>query len=216
MAKARPSGRAQGRRRAQAKSVLNGTQVPRSKARKSQAVLSPADLLAQATHLLQTGQPDAALAPAQRALEFLQSPHQPQKASVPALTLLGEIYLELGDPGSATDVFLKAVELDPDGVVTEDEGGGAEKFFWLAQLCEEGGEESLGWFRKGVEVLERDIAALELSAGDSMKDGTTPVKLTLEEKKRKLAAALCGMVEVWMTDLSYVPYQILCNILVSS
>ncbi|MCJ1248365.1 hypothetical protein MMC30_005582 [Trapelia coarctata] len=204
MAKARPSGRLQGRR-AQAKTVLNGTQVPRSKACKSQAVLSPTDLLAQSTNLLQTGQPDAALSPARRALELLQNPHQPNKAPLPALTLLGEIYLELGDPASATDVFLKTVELDPDGTILEDEGGGAEKFFWLAQLCEEGGEESIGWFEKGVEVLERDVAALEPLAVESLKDEAITAKVKLEEKKRKLAAALCGMVEVWMTDLSLHP-----------
>lgn len=204
MAKARPSGRLQGRRRAEAKTILNGTQVPRSKARKPQTVLGPSDLLAQATNLLQTGQPDAALTPARRALELLQNPHQPSKAPLPALVLLGETYLELGDPASATDVFLKAVELDPDGVVTEDEGGGAEKFFWLAQLCEEGGEESIGWFQKGVDVLERDIGALEPLVEESMKEEAVAAKLKLEEKRRKLAAALCGMVEVWMTDLSYV------------
>jgi len=113
-------------------------------------------------------------------------------------------------------VFLKAVELDPDGAVTEDEGGGAEKFFWLAQLCDEGGEESLGWFQKGVEVLERDIVALELLASDDMKDEATTPNVQLEEKRRKLAAALCGMVEVWMTDLSYVPSYILYSDCVSS
>ena len=204
MAKARPSGRPHGRS-AQAKSVLNGTQDPRSKARKSQAVLSPADLLTQSTNLLQTGQPGAALAPARRALELLQNPLKPNKAPLPALTLLGEVYLELGDPASATDVFLKAVELDPDGAVTEDEGGGAEKFLWLAQLCEEGGEESIGWFQKGVDVLERDIAALEPLVAESLEDEVRTAELKLEEKKRKLAAARCGMVEVWMTDLSYIP-----------
>lgn len=212
MAKARPSGRSHGRR-AQAQGVLNGTQVPRSKARKSQTVVSPADLLSQATNLLQTGQPDAALAPARRALELLQNPHQPNKAPLSALALLGEIYLELGEPASATDVFLKAVELDPDGAISEDEGGGAEKFFWLAQLCEEGGEESIRWFQTGVEVLERDMAALERLTGESITGEATTAKAKLEEKKRKLAAALCGMVEVWMTDLSYVPYYTLSSVL---
>ena len=161
-------------------------------------------LLAQATTLLQTGQPDAALPVAQRALALLQPASiTPTSVSLPALTLLGEIYLELGDPGSATSTFLTAASLDPDGLIPESEGGGSEKFLWLAQLCEEGGEESIWWFEKGVKVLERDIRELEGATQDGIRESERVA--VLEEKKRKLAAALCGMVEVWMTDLSYVP-----------
>ena len=161
-------------------------------------------LLAQATALLQTGQPDAALPIAQRALALLQPASiTPTSASLPALILLGEIYLELGDSESATSTFLTAVTLDPDGMVPECEGGGSEKFLWLAQLCEEGGEESIQWFEKGVKVLERAIKELDCAAQDGTREAERIA--LLEEKKRKLAAALCGMVEVWMTDLSYVP-----------
>ena len=84
------------------------------------------------------------------------------------------------------------MELDPNGKVSEDEGGGAEKYLWLAQLCEEGGEESVRWFKFGTEVLRRDIARAEENQDAAM----------VEEKKRKLVGALCGIVEVYMTDLS--------------
>ena len=203
MGKSRPSNHSKGNRRDKERSILNGTQPPQSKTRKPQVALDPAALLAQATALVQTGQPDAALPIAQRALALLQpASSDPTHLSLPALSLLGEIFLELGDPASAATTFLQAVSLDPDGHVPENEGGGVEKFLWLAQLCEEGGEESIRWFEKGTEILERDIADLEAQMVTKPKEEEN--KVLLEEKKRKLAAALCGMVEVWMTDLSCV------------
>jgi hypothetical protein len=81
----------------------------------------------------------------------------------------------------------------------EEAGGGSEKFLWLAQLCEEGGQESVIWFGKGVRILKSQISSLEGQSG-----GVTAAEraLEIEEKKKKLAAALCGVVEVYMTDLS--------------
>ena len=204
MAKLKPSNRTKESRKAKERSILNDTQVPRSKAHKLQIAMDPVILLTQATTLLQTGQPDAALPIARRALNLLQpasNSHTP--LSLPVLNLLGEIYLELGDPSSATTSFLQAVSLDPEGAVAENEGGGAEKFLWLAQLCEDGGEESIKWFDKGTQVLERDIVDLEVQMATRTPEEEER-KVLLEEKKRKLAAALCGMVEVWMTDLSCV------------
>ena len=204
MGKSRPSNSSKGNRREKERSILNGTQVPRSKARKSQIILDPTALLARATTILQTGQPDAALPFAQRALALLQpASNNPTHLSLPALSLLGEIFIELGDPATASDFFLQAVSLDPDGHIPESEGGGVEKFLWLAQLCEEGGEESIRWFEKGTEVLERDIPDLEAQLATGTKEEEER-EVLLEERKRKLAAALCGMVEVWMTDLSCV------------
>ena len=218
MAKSRPSGRSKGPRRDAAKSILNSTQGPRAK-RKAQSALSPTALLTQATDFLQTGQPDAALPLAQRALALLQQlsstpmsmsagpPTQKKstaRASLPALNLLGEIYIELGDSENAASHFLEAIEADPEGAVPQSEGGGAERFLWMAQLCEEGGEDSIAWFERGCQILERDIVELEARS-----PGRVEVKDLLEEKKRRLAAALCGMVEVWMTDLSYVTNSLL-------
>ena len=110
---------------------------------------------------------------------------------------MAEIYVELGDIDAAREFFLRAVELDPEGEVPETLGGGAEKFLWLAQLCEDGGVESVQWFTRGATVLRREIGGLEA-------DVTGPdSQLTAQEKRRKLANALCGAVEVYMTDLSY-------------
>lgn len=159
---------------------------------------SPELLLTQATALLQTSQPDEALVCARRALVLLQPTLEPTVASLPALNLLGEINVELGDVEAARENFTLAASLDPEGEIPGTLGGGAEKFLWLAQLCEEGGSESVQWFEKGVMVLRKEIGELE------GKGSTPPVIQALEEKKTKLANALCGAVEVYMTDLSYV------------
>jgi tetratricopeptide (TPR) repeat protein len=155
--------------------------------------LSAPQLLAQSAALLQQGQPEAALEAAQSALKSLSPGDDPTPGALPALALLGEIHLELGDPMSAREAFLMAADLDPQGAVAEGAGGGPEKFMWLAQLSEEGGRESLGWYEKGVEALQRGIAERE---------GKKGMEAEVEDMKKKLSNALCGMIEVWMTDLS--------------
>jgi tetratricopeptide (TPR) repeat protein len=178
MAKTKPQDRKK-------KSSSNGT------SKKSKA--SPEELLAQAAILLQTSQPDEALVAARRALNLLQPNSKPTVAALPALNLLGEINVELGDPDSAREAFQAAILLDPEGA-----NDGAEKFLWLAQLNEEGGNESVRWFNKGVEVLKREISELE---GKLVKK--TEVEELLEEKRQKIANSLCGIAEVYMTDLSW-------------
>lgn len=158
---------------------------------------NPHEFLSQALTLLQIGDAESALPLALRALASSATHGTThQKASptfLKSLSLLAEINLELGDADAARSYFLKAVTLDPHGEISEDEGGGVEKFLWLAQLCEEGGEESVRWFQRGEEILRREIAVLD--AAGIKGDGA-------EEKKRKLVGALCGIVEVYMTDLS--------------
>ncbi|KAL4959664.1 uncharacterized protein BDV14DRAFT_193615 [Aspergillus stella-maris] len=112
----------------------------------------PAKLLEQATTLLQTGQADAALEQAQQAL---QSAPANSPAQLSSLNAVAEIYVELGEIELAKQHFLKAVELDPNGAIPESEGGGAEKFLWLAQLSELGGKDSVQWFEKGVLTVTR-------------------------------------------------------------
>jgi tetratricopeptide (TPR) repeat protein len=188
MAKSKPDHRR--RNKHGKKSKANGT-PPKPKAK-------PDDLLAQAVALLQVGEPDQALTHARRALALLQPAGTDlSPASLPALGLMGEIHIELGDPESAKDSFELAASLDPDGSLPESAGGGAEKFFWLAQLCEEGGQESVKCFRKGADALRKDLTELE------SKQQTPEIQLSVGEKKAKLANALCGIVEVYMTDLSY-------------
>lgn len=154
---------------------------------------SPETLLLQAASLLQTSQPEEALVSARRALNLLQPTAEPTLAVLPALNLLGEINIELGDPEAARETFLAAIALDPEG-----EHDGAEKFLWLAQLSEEGGAESVRWFEKGIAVLKREMDELQAK----MVKKTDAVEL-LEEKKQKAATALCGIAEVYMTDLSW-------------
>jgi len=154
---------------------------------------SPETLLIQATALLQTSQPDEALVLARRALSLLQESSTSSSATLPALNLIGEIYVELGDPQAARESFLAAVQLDPEGATNE----GAEKFLWLAQLCEEGGAESVKWYQKGIDVLRKEIQELEGGANPG-----SLVEEALNEKKNKMASALCGIAEVYMTDLS--------------
>lgn len=158
---------------------------------------NPHEFLSQALNLLQIGDAESALPLALGALAASAThgtTHQKASAAfLKSLSILAEINLELGDADAARCYFLKAVTLDPHGEISEDEGGGVEKFLWLAQLCEEGGEESVRWFQRGAEILRREIAALE--AAGMKGDGA-------EDKKRKLVGALCGIVEVYMTDLS--------------
>lgn len=153
---------------------------------------SPETLLLEAAAYLQTSQPEEALVQAKRALNLLQPTSEPAVASLPALNLIGEINVELGDVDAAREAFLAAVSLDNEGI-----SDGAEKFLWLAQINEAGGAESVQWFNKGIEVLKRELGDLE---GKVKK---FEVDESIEEKKTKIANALCGIAEIYMTDLSW-------------
>ncbi|KAJ5280993.1 hypothetical protein N7478_006365 [Penicillium angulare] len=154
---------------------------------------TPSELLDQATILLQTGRVDEALGNAQQALELTADGGN---AQLPSLNLLGEINVELGEIDTARQYFLQAVQLDLDGSIPESEGGGAEKFLWLAQLSDAGGADSVQWFEKGVASLRQSLQSLE---------GKTSTAEVTEctEKKAKLANALCAVSEIYMTDLSW-------------
>jgi tetratricopeptide (TPR) repeat protein len=171
------------------KSVLNGVGGVASKPKMAE---NAAELLEKATFLLQTGQADDALPLSQRVLEL--SPENSPDALL-GINLVGEIYVELGEIDAARQSFLRAVEIDTEGTIPESQGGGAEKFLWLAQLSEEGGRDSVFWYEKGVSALRRIIQSFEQS--------NRPEDVALsEEKRKKLANALCGVVELYMTDLS--------------
>ncbi|KAL8937874.1 MAG: hypothetical protein Q9216_004200 [Gyalolechia sp. 2 TL-2023] len=167
--------------------VLPGRPAKKS----SKPAETPWELLAKASSLVQTSQPDEALSTALRALSQLrlESEKYTSKA-LPALNLVAEISLELGDIEAAREFFLKAAQLDSDGSIPESLGGGAEKFLWLAQLSEEGGHDSVSWFEKGIVVLRHEVASI-----------SDPV--VKFQRRKKLAAALCGVVEIYMTDLSW-------------
>lgn len=185
MAKSKPDKRNQKRKKSK----------PASATELSPAMAQP--LLEEATALLQTGQAEDALPIAKKSLRCLAGPDVPPETQLPVLELIGEIYMELGDPDAARTAFLQAAKLDPKAELAEEDGGGAEKFLWLAQLSEDGGADSMQWFQKGITVLRREIAAADEPLDEEE-------ALIIEEKKAKLANALCGAAEVYMTDLSYV------------
>ncbi|KAB8527803.1 hypothetical protein FH972_025454 [Carpinus fangiana] len=155
------------------------------------------ELLAQATEHLHTGQPDLAISSTQKAVTILSQPGLAPTAKLPALELLGEIYVELGDQDAARSTFTQAAALDPEGILPVEDGGGSDKFLWLAQLSEEGGKDSVGWFEKGCMSLRREITEGQAKAKDD--EDLLVVAMNLQ----KLANALCGAAEVYMTDLSW-------------
>ncbi|KAK5054612.1 hypothetical protein LTR84_001503 [Exophiala bonariae] len=176
------------------------------------------DLLTEATSLFEQSQPELALPLAEEALRRLEVERQQRKRqenntqdeidtllqnaaqgkpTLPtALSLEGEIQMALGEVESARTSFLRATVIDPDGALVS-----AEPYLWLAQLSEGGGQESISYFTKAIEVLRNEIDVLE----DISDDDDDDVVQVLVEKRSKLANALAAMTEVYMTDLSWEP-----------
>ncbi|CAD6446568.1 6089f6f2-738c-4456-a92b-31a4dcaa6411-CDS [Sclerotinia trifoliorum] len=193
MAKTKPRNKKDNKRE---KAAVNRSSAKSTKA--SSPPANPMDLLLKATKYLQEGDIEGAVPFAKKALALVDV--QAIEA-LPALNLLGEVHVELGDVDSARQYFMQAAGIDEDGEVSEELGGGAEKFLWLAQLSEDGGEDSVGWYEKGAVSLKVQIGALlEKVEKNKLDDAGLAI---LEEKRRKLAVALCGVVEVYMTDLSW-------------
>ncbi|KAI1180511.1 TPR domain-containing protein [Nemania sp. FL0916] len=160
--------------------------------------VSPQVLVKAAEFQLQEGNVQDAATLAEKALEG-SSPGSDDALS--ALNFLGQINLELGDFDTARAYLLRAVAIDEDGTKDESMGGGPEKFLTLAQLSEEGGQDSVGWFEKGAAALKNRIQTLEAAKGRG-KHNDEQTKL-LEEFRKKLAMTLCSVAEVYMTDLSW-------------
>jgi predicted Zn-dependent protease len=148
---------------------------------------------------VEQSQPADALKTAKQLWTNVQN--RPKAEQLPALNLLGEISIELGAVDSARSWFEKAVQLDPNGDIAAAQMSGAEKFLWLAQLSEEGGQESVSWYERGVNALQNEIAAIENGQVTGF-DAEQLLQLRAE-KKRKLANTLCAVIEVYMTDLSW-------------
>ena len=206
--------------------ILRSTNAPLVKSppsRKSQRPIE--DLLAEAAELLEQSQPDLALPLAEEALHRLETERRQNNPAqgdeetdleellslaaqgVPTLptvlVLNAEIKVALGDIDSARRDFLRATRIDKDGALIS-----AEPWLWLAQLCEEGGRGSIHYFDQACEVLRNEIEVLEEAVDEmhtSDTDGEAQTKKVLDEKKSKLADALCAMAEVYMTDLSWEP-----------
>ncbi|KAI1400377.1 TPR-like protein [Hypoxylon fuscum] len=157
--------------------------------------VSPQVLVKAAEYQLQEGNVQDALTLAEKALE--QSSSNSDDA-LSVLNLLGQINLEAGDLETAHAYFLGAVAIDEDGSKDEAIGGGPEKFLCLAQLSEEGGQDSVTWFEKGAAALRAQIQTLE-----EVRRRTADQEIRREELKKKLAMTLCSVAEVYMTDLSW-------------
>ncbi|KAK0737709.1 hypothetical protein B0T21DRAFT_287581 [Apiosordaria backusii] len=172
----------------------------RAKAVTSQSTnVNPRELLAQAVGMLEVGDVEGAARVASTAYGHIGDNGRQAGA---ALSLLGQIHVELGEVDSARQFFLSAVKVDEDGSLPEELGGGAEKFLWLAQLSEEGGQDSVAWFERGAATLRAQIQTIT----DSLE--TRPLtrdeqEAAITEKRRKLADTLCAVAEVYMTDLSW-------------
>ena len=187
MAKTKPKDKKNKKSKNRDKDILHRTNGMSSHVTSPPA--STESLLAESRIFFQQGQLENALESAQRALGLLDTE---SKEALPAINLLGEIHVELGDVETARQYFMLAVGIDEDGLL------GAEKFLWLAQLSEEGGQDSVDWFEKGALSLRLQIQALLEKKKRSVEE-----EEVLEEKRRALASALCSVTEVYMTDLSW-------------
>ncbi|KAL8664220.1 MAG: hypothetical protein Q9168_007941 [Polycauliona sp. 1 TL-2023] len=191
MAKLKPSRKDQGNRNKRGSKEDLDRVLPDRPSHKTTPKELADELAAKATALFQTSQADEALPVALKALKQLsKEENAPTLNALPVLNLLAEINLELGDADEARNFFSQAFQLDPDGTIPESEGGGVEKFFWLAQLSDEGGRDSVAWFEKAITILRNDIPSIWKSALKA-------------QKSKKLAAALCSVIEIYMTDLSW-------------
>ncbi|ANB13814.1 hypothetical protein AWJ20_4761 [Sugiyamaella lignohabitans] len=155
------------------------------------------DTVQQARKLLESSEAAKCL---ELALPVLDS-QSSDDVKLEALHLIGEAYLENGDPKNAFECFSKCAELDPDG-----SKGGMEKFLWLGQLS--GGEPGLKWFEKGLHGLRNALTEVNNKAASSSKvNGDNDLQMQFQVKllHKKINEALCGMIEVWMTDLCMEP-----------
>lgn len=195
MAPTRPSKKAKAKARAQSKKQSTASSKP------------PKQLLAEATAHLEQGDAAGAVIIAKQALDTALDTDDARACA--AYNLLGEISVELGEIDAARAYFLEAVQIDTEGALPEDLGGGPEKFNWLAQLSEDGGADSVQWFDKAAVCMRAQIQALTDAAAEAKRKGSAHgalekgIEVKVEEKKLKLAETLCAVAEVYMTDLSW-------------
>ncbi|KYK55498.1 hypothetical protein DCS_07461 [Drechmeria coniospora] len=156
---------------------------------------SASALLVDAETQLAVGNLDEAIILATRALETTGPGGDFELRS---LNLLGILHVETGDVDDAQAFLERAVKLDEHGIVDEKVGGGPEKFLLLAQLSEEGGQDSVRWFDRGASTLRKQIQDLT-----DLASRTAEQQTSLEEKQQKLGGVLCAVAEVYMTDLSW-------------
>ncbi|KAL6878552.1 hypothetical protein J3F83DRAFT_238261 [Trichoderma novae-zelandiae] len=152
-------------------------------------------LIADAETQYEVGNLDEAITLASKALELTG---EGGDFELKALNLLGVLSVEDGEVEDARDYLLRAIRLDEDGTLDEKIGGGPEKFLFMAQLSEEGGQDSVQWFERGAAALRKQIQNL-----NDVANRTPEQQATLDELQSKLGGVLCAVAEVYMTDLSW-------------
>ncbi|OAA64943.1 Tetratricopeptide-like helical [Cordyceps fumosorosea ARSEF 2679] len=115
-----------------------------------------------------------------------------------ALNLLALLHIEDGEIDEARSLFERAANIDKNGDMDEKVGGGPEKFLFLAELSEEGGQDTVKWFDRGAAALRKQIQNF-----DAISNKTPEQQNAYEEKQKKLGGVLCAVTEVYMTDLSW-------------
>ncbi|KAK5946928.1 hypothetical protein PMZ80_001073 [Knufia obscura] len=200
-------GKTKTKSRNNSKDILRSANAPLVKsAVASKSQKSTEDLLAEAATLLEHSQPEQALPLIQEALKRLETDKQAysdidillhnaaqEKATFPTALVLGaDVCSALGDIDKARAQYELAVQIDPNGALVS-----AEPYLELAQLSEEGGRKSIDYFEKAVEVMKNEIEVLDEQLDI---EGTQQI---VDMRRAKVAEALCGMAEVYMTDLSW-------------
>ncbi len=115
-----------------------------------------------------------------------------------AVNLLALLHIEDGEVEEARSFFERAANIDKDGDMDEKVGGCPEKFLFLAELSEEGGQDTVKWFDRGATSLRKQIQTL-----GNISNKTPEQQAIYEEKQKKLGGVLCAVTEVYMTDLSW-------------
>ncbi|KAF1738872.1 putative assembly chaperone of rpl4 [Beauveria bassiana] len=115
-----------------------------------------------------------------------------------AVNLLALLHIEDGEVEEARSFFQRAANIDKNGEMDEKVGGGPEKFLFLAELSEEGGQDTVEWFDRGATALRKQIQNL-----DSISNKTPEQQAAYDDKQKKLGGVLCAVAEVYMTDLSW-------------
>lgn len=110
-------------------------------------------------------------------------------ANIAAFELLGEVLVEQDNPEEARKAFRRAIELEQQSGTTQTTSS-FEKYLWMGQLSEEGGEASIAYYKVGVKRFIKFI-------GQQQEEDQYPLRA-------RLASVYSAMAELYMTDLWYV------------
>ncbi|QDZ23156.1 TPR repeat domain-containing protein [Chloropicon primus] len=111
-----------------------------------------------------------------KAMQIMKALHQACPDNTEVLDIYGTVLAEVGMVDEAVSVLSRAVELSPDE--------GHEKYMYLSQLAE--GEASLGYSRRGIEILRR--AASREGEDAAYRD----------DLRGQLCEAICSLVETML------------------